>query len=695
MQIFKELGFLVRCCTSREATNLGIFFAELMSMVSHWRDPIHYGRHCTSSEAFRSYKAGALEQVSHSEFVKLSANWHRKLTLDVFRTCLGSADYMQMKNALLVLNRMVRIYPATKEDITELLRMLAPIRDDDPREDLKTLARMYCTSLEVAQRDKTRAIVGTRQEYAGLPPPPRKKPAKQPADGGAQPKKERSERKELPADEEEKNKEGSKEKSRDKDDRKEKEKDKVPARDDDRRRDRRDDGAIPGRDRDQRDRSRDLRDQDRSRAGRGDAAPPSRAPYVAEERGDKAEKGVDRGERLRGRGEDRRSALRPDAPDFEPITAKESRRSRPAEEPPVGRERDAKRMRRDDRDVRDSRAPVQQQRDTRDQATAIADRQGQTTVERGGDRHSGRRFERDSTGKRKRDDEVGSVATERQRHGGSDVGKGDLRGAPPEPRSRGRSASGRDESARLTDPQSVDLAPRRDRPREQERERERERVGREREREREGDKDRQRDVRDQREPEQQTRERERAVDKSRTGPSDYVEGRRQEAQPPQDEGSRPAPDEDDRGYNDRDSDGSQRFDGKLKRQRHEDKRRRKDKGRERKDYQREDQRAQPSPPPPPAVPSPPPVFKPDDAPSRLRGRLGTAPTIVNGSERRAEPVGGDPQDRREEQRPFNRGNGDRDRGRDRGRNQNQDAGRDFGRERGRDRERGRRPNYKM
>lgn len=175
LQLFKELGFLVRCSTAREAGNIGIFFGELMAMVTRWRGAKEYAQECSASEAFRSYKAGELHAVSYPEFVKLSANWHRKLTLDVFKTCLASGDYMQMKNALLVLNRMVRIYPATREDAQELLRTLGPLRDADPREDLKILARMYCTALEMALRDKNRAVVDSRQEYAGLPPPPKKK----------------------------------------------------------------------------------------------------------------------------------------------------------------------------------------------------------------------------------------------------------------------------------------------------------------------------------------------------------------------------------------------------------------------------------------------------------------------------------------------------------------------------------------
>lgn len=176
-RLFKELGFMVRCCTPRESTNLGIFFADLMTLVSMWREKATFEQQCLNAEAFKSYKSGELQPVSHDEFIRLSANWHKRLTLDVFKSCIVSEDYMQMKNVLLVLNRMVRMYPATKEDAEELRVTLKPISENDPREDLKTLARMYCTGLEMSVRD--RQMVDTRQEYAGLPAPVRKKQPKE------------------------------------------------------------------------------------------------------------------------------------------------------------------------------------------------------------------------------------------------------------------------------------------------------------------------------------------------------------------------------------------------------------------------------------------------------------------------------------------------------------------------------------
>eukprot|EP00887_Chlorella_sp_A99_P001761 scaffold19.g1761.t1 len=225
--VMKECGFLVRCCTPREATNLGIFLAELLAILERWRTPDVFARECATKACFKARGAGGAAggtnfsqqgrertrgsscaqngrkrevqlprrdhwlagvtsvkkgaagptNVTHKELVNLTHNWQKHLTDTVFKACLVSKDYMQIKNALLLLNRCV--YPAVKHDARLLIEMLVPVRDKDPREDIKTLARMYITALEMQMRDRQRNMVATREEYAGLPP--KKRPTPRPA----------------------------------------------------------------------------------------------------------------------------------------------------------------------------------------------------------------------------------------------------------------------------------------------------------------------------------------------------------------------------------------------------------------------------------------------------------------------------------------------------------------------------------
>ena len=174
---FRNLGYLVRCSTAREAANIGIFFAEALDLVTTWRDPKIYAESCAGREGFKSYVKGAIVDIPYRRFLILCSNWQKSLTLEVFRTSLSSSDYIQIRNALLALNKMIGTYPATVEDANELLKCLEPVSQNDPREDLKTLSRMYCTALQSQIRNfasKGGKMVETREEYAGLKAKPTK-----------------------------------------------------------------------------------------------------------------------------------------------------------------------------------------------------------------------------------------------------------------------------------------------------------------------------------------------------------------------------------------------------------------------------------------------------------------------------------------------------------------------------------------
>jgi hypothetical protein len=137
-----------------------------------------YASQCADSRTFLALHKGQQTLCSEAQFKSLTANWHRVLTGEVLTRCLASEDYMQIKNALLVLNRTAGVYPTIREDAVALLKALGPVRESDPREDLKTLARMYATGLEVQLRGGK--LVGSRSEYAGLPPPKKKKVTRPP-----------------------------------------------------------------------------------------------------------------------------------------------------------------------------------------------------------------------------------------------------------------------------------------------------------------------------------------------------------------------------------------------------------------------------------------------------------------------------------------------------------------------------------
>jgi len=307
-----------------------------------------------------------------------------------------------MKNALLVLNRTVRIYPATREDAAELLRTLMPIRNSDPREDLKILARMYCTALEMALRDQNRPVVDTRQEYAGLPPPSRKKRSlakpkeeelKEQTQEEIKKKRFLAKPKEETREEEHESESGDRRRRESIGERRDAEKSltsgagKIKTRHELRQSDRKDDTRS-------KDRCDDLGKADR--AGGGTAAQESKAPRIASggrsdrpvadlARVDSPRPGRQRDGTLR---DDRCANLRVDAKEYVPVSSKDSGRGRPAEEPTGDRQRDPKRQHKDvplDTDKRENKGEGHRLRSVRgrDDSRASSDPQDSTKDRRG------------------------------------------------------------------------------------------------------------------------------------------------------------------------------------------------------------------------------------------------------------------------------------------------------------------------
>ena len=73
------------------------------------RDEAIYNKECLSSRCFRAKVVGndALP-VSYSAFRKLNVKWQSRLG-QVFRTCLASNEYVQTRNAVLVLKGILEV----------------------------------------------------------------------------------------------------------------------------------------------------------------------------------------------------------------------------------------------------------------------------------------------------------------------------------------------------------------------------------------------------------------------------------------------------------------------------------------------------------------------------------------------------------------------------------------------------------
>ncbi len=180
-RVLKDLRQLVFAATEHEAAHLGRFLYETLAQLAAWRrDESAYARECASQPGFGSnFLDRDSRRATYADFVAVSLKWHQKVVRSLV-ACLESKEYMEIRNALLVLTRVSRAFPATRKHGAYLEKRVAKIKAEDPREDLKTLAGRYWA---VLQKERPSWVSDEEFSWAGpgpyvppKPPPPPPKP---------------------------------------------------------------------------------------------------------------------------------------------------------------------------------------------------------------------------------------------------------------------------------------------------------------------------------------------------------------------------------------------------------------------------------------------------------------------------------------------------------------------------------------
>ena len=163
---------LVFSCTEYEAGRLGKFLNETLTQLSVWKgDEATYEKECTAVSGFNmKFADPSSKKVSYEEFVKLVYKWHLRIAKS-FLSCLEGDNYLEIRNSLMVLTKVVKVFPAISRIGAHILRKVEKIKENDERGDLKTMAARY---LAMLQREKPRWKADNHfNPY--LPPDPKEK----------------------------------------------------------------------------------------------------------------------------------------------------------------------------------------------------------------------------------------------------------------------------------------------------------------------------------------------------------------------------------------------------------------------------------------------------------------------------------------------------------------------------------------
>ncbi|XP_057960883.1 THO complex subunit 2 [Malania oleifera] len=138
--ICKTLQPMICCCTEYEAGRLGRFLYETLKIAYYWKsDESIYERECGNMPGFAVYyRYPNSQRVTYSQFIKVHWKWSQRITRLLIQ-CLESAEYMEIRNALLMLTKISSVFPVTRKSGINLEKRVTKIKSDE-REDLKVLA---------------------------------------------------------------------------------------------------------------------------------------------------------------------------------------------------------------------------------------------------------------------------------------------------------------------------------------------------------------------------------------------------------------------------------------------------------------------------------------------------------------------------------------------------------------------------
>ncbi|KAF8097255.1 hypothetical protein N665_0292s0034 [Sinapis alba] len=145
--ICKTLQPVICCCTEYEVGRLGRFLFETLKIAYHWKSAESiYESECGNMPGFAVYyRYPNSQRVTFGQFVKVHWKWCAKITKLLIQ-CLESNEYMEIRNALIMLTKISGVFPVTRKTGYNIEKRVAKIKNDE-REDLKVLATGVAAAL--------------------------------------------------------------------------------------------------------------------------------------------------------------------------------------------------------------------------------------------------------------------------------------------------------------------------------------------------------------------------------------------------------------------------------------------------------------------------------------------------------------------------------------------------------------------
>ncbi|CAL8086593.1 unnamed protein product [Calicophoron daubneyi] len=150
-RIFNDITLPTSMCTEDEAHRYGRFLCAVLELVMRWHASEEtFNQECGQYPGFVTvFRKGSdannkADQLQYENYRHVVHKWHYRITKATV-ACLESGSYVQIRNALIVLTRILPQYPRITQFGSAVKRRVIKLKEEekDKRPDLKALAFSY------------------------------------------------------------------------------------------------------------------------------------------------------------------------------------------------------------------------------------------------------------------------------------------------------------------------------------------------------------------------------------------------------------------------------------------------------------------------------------------------------------------------------------------------------------------------
>lgn len=155
-RLFCDITYSVTSCTENEANRYGRFLCAMLETVMRWHsEKALFDKECSNYPGFvtkfrvSNQFSEANDMVGFENYRHVCHKWHYKITKAIV-VCLDSKDYVQIRNSLIILIKILPHFPVLLKLSQILERKVEKVREQERgnRQDLHVLATSYSGQLK-------------------------------------------------------------------------------------------------------------------------------------------------------------------------------------------------------------------------------------------------------------------------------------------------------------------------------------------------------------------------------------------------------------------------------------------------------------------------------------------------------------------------------------------------------------------